>query len=187
MGKKPPQPEPSPSVRPDDPDDTDEGGEDEDETYFVHFSPVSGYKKNETQVLKLAEKIVNDSIKSSECVENFLIHRDMVQTEGRTSQEVIDDLRSKHLTVPVHMYYRNSKVVGYRNPPYPDVYTNRKFHAGASACSRASNLGHETIHVAGYGHDFKATKRRPYSVPYSYNAAISECCTCHGVLDCVLR
>lgn len=146
----------------------------------VHFSPIKNYTVEETEVLKVSEQLANDLFKSK-CFENFMVNRKLIDTNGKTPLEVVNDLKSKDLTVPVVMYSAwYSKVIGYRQPPKPDVYTNRKYHAGATACSRGSNLTHEWSHTAGYGHSYAATPTRPFSVPYSINAAFTVCCKCQN-------
>lgn len=150
----------------------------------VVYSPLYNHTKQEKEMVGIAQELSNDLLNSS-CFEKFMLDRKLIQTNGLTRKQVVDDLKSKDLAVPVHMYHKMaSKVVGYREPPLPDVYTNRKFHNGSTACARGSNLLHEWSHTAGYGHDFKATRRRPRSVPYSINAAFKVCCACDGIKDC---
>jgi hypothetical protein len=110
------------------------------------------------------------------CFEDFLLKRKMISTNGKTNRQVIDHIRAADLEVPVVMYYKNNRVVGYRQPPKPTIYTNRKFHAGTTPCNAGSNLFHEWSHTLGYGHTYKATSVRPYSVPYSLNAVTKACC-----------
>lgn len=148
----------------------------------IHFSPVRNYTFEETQVLIVAESLANQLVKS-QCFENFMVKRNLIDTNGKTALEVVQSLKID-LTIPVEMYYKNNNVVGYRTPPAPDIYTNRKYHQGATACARASNLFHEWSHTVGYTHSYKATKTRPRSVPYSINAAVEVCCSCKGISDC---
>lgn len=160
---------------------------------LVKFAPIKGYTQTELEVLAVAEFLVNDSIRNA-CVLRFMEARGidrtgykMISTNGLANADVLPSLYGKSFDVPLVMYYKNNSTVGYRNVGSPTIYTNRKFHAGATACARASNLGHEVLHVAGFGHTSNATKIRPYSVPYSYNAAIAACCTCRGVLNCEMK
>lgn len=149
----------------------------------IKFSPVKNYTKDELEVLGISEQLANQLVKS-QCFAQVMESRGLIQTDGKTPKEVVEHIKTARLSVPVTMYYKWGNVVGYRNPGDPTVYTNRRFHAGATACSRASNLTHEWSHVLGYGHDFKATVRRPKSVPYSINFAFQKCCSCEGIKNC---
>jgi len=145
----------------------------------VTFSPVKNYTEEELSVLIVAEKLANDLLKS-QCFQTFMVNRKLIETNSKTPLEVVTLLKATNLAVPVEMYYKNNGVVGYRQPPALNIFTNRKFHAGSTACSRASNLTHEWSHSVGFGHSYRATSSRPYSVPYSINAAFSGCCVCEG-------
>lgn len=142
----------------------------------IGFKPVSGHTVEEAAMVSKAQDAVNKAV-ASQCFEDFMVNRKLIQTNGLTPSQVVAQIRAASLTVPVVMYSKwMSRVVGYRVPPDPTVYTNRKFHAGATACSRGSNLLHEWSHVLGFEHDFNASINRPYSVPYSLNAAMEACC-----------
>lgn len=122
---------------------------------------------------------------SSSCFSTFVKKREkLIETNNLDRDGVLESLSKSRLTVPLKMYYKNNGVVGYRNPPSPQVNTNRKFHAGASACSRASNLTHEWSHSLGYGHSYNANYNRQFSVPYTINAGFLACCECNGIKDC---
>lgn len=161
----------------------------------VKFSPLHNYSKEEKEVAAIAERLSNEMLQSKS-FENFMIERAtprpgkrylLHSTNGKTAKEVVDHLKALDLTVPVWMYWSLKRVVGYRQPPKPDIHTNRRYHAGSTACARASNLLHEWTHSGGYGHSYRATYERPYSVPYSINAAFSELCSCNGIRDCKIK
>lgn len=121
-----------------------------------------------------AEKLVNELVQG-ECFEKFLLARPMIWTEGKTRKGVLDSIKTANLTVPVHFYRGRCKVVGYRNTWAPDVYFNRCHHDYYDAVDTASNALHEWTHPLGYGHPWKATRDRGYTVPYSMNAAVEKC------------
>lgn len=152
----------------------------------IHFSPVTGYSQDERDVLVVADRLVNETIQS-QCFKSFMLQRKLIQAGGQTNAQVVDTIQRANLTLPVQAYYANNNVVGYRQPPSNTIYTNRKFTAGANACDRASNLLHETTHTIGYIHDFNPSQVRPYSIPYSTNAAVAACCSCTGLLRCVVK
>lgn len=166
----------------------------------IKFSPLTNHTAEEKEVVAIAEGLANDLIKS-QCFLSFMenrelkdkkgrvFHKGLISTNGKTPKQVVDHLKGLSLTVPVEMYYTNNSTVGYRWTGDPKVFTNRKFHAGATACARGSNLTHEWSHVAGYGHTSKATSIRPATVPYSINGAFLSCCECkkNSVKSCSVK
>jgi hypothetical protein len=58
-------------------------------------------------------------------------------------------------------------VVGYTSEDSDTITTNRRFFSGFDEAEVAGHLGHEWLHTLGFEHDFKATARRPFSVPYA--------------------
>lgn len=142
----------------------------------VTFEPDSTYTAQEKIKLWKAEEYVNGLIKS-ECFHEYFTttkyRSQLLRTNGRTREQVVAHVREACIKVPLTMYYKNNNVVGYTYPNTNRVWTNRKIHSGYSACSVASNLGHETLHKLGYGHVSASDK---YSVPYSWNAMAVKCC-----------
>ena len=169
-------PSPSPSPAPSD-------------GYFKQFTPVKNYTAAELANLVLVDRLAYDTLQS-ECFKDFILKRKLIQTNGKTNAEVAEHLKTSRLTVPVVMYYTSKGVIGYRSPPSPVVHTNRGFHGLKTEYTnrtRASNLTHERSHVLNYGHDYKRTSRRPYSVPYSINAAFDSCVVCKTLYDCHVK
>lgn len=141
----------------------------------MNFSPVYGYTKNELQVLDVATQLSNKLIQSK-CFENYMLPRKLTNTKGRTPAQVVEHIRISNLTVPLKMYENYASTVkGYRVVGYPTIYTNRKYHAGSTACARGSNLTHEWAHVLNYGH---SSAKDYLSVNYSINGAFVTCCSC---------
>lgn len=109
----------------------------------------------------------------------------LIQTNGLSESQVVDLIRTATVKdIPIVFYYpswRQSKnVVGYTNYGEPTIYLNRNFREwdGWSGCQEVSNLLHEVTHKSplNFEHDYKATARRPYSVPYTVNFAVENCC-----------
>lgn len=103
------------------------------------------------------------------------------------AQSIIDSFRSAKLEpIPLVFYtpgvFQSKRVIGYTIPGEPEIYLNRNFRYSSSwtTYSEASNILHETAHKIGYAHDFNATERRPYSVPYLSNR-VAEYCESKGV------
>jgi hypothetical protein len=150
----------------------------------VSFTPVEYYStKEERVIIAKAGKLANQ-VFQSECFKEFISKRKMIQTEGRSSPEAAAHLQSLAGVVPVVMYYRRmgflgTSAVAFREPPSKTINLNRAhFWSGLPLCEWASTMGHESIgHSLGeYGHDYRWSASRDFSVPYSINAAFEACC-----------
>lgn len=149
----------------------------ESESEKVDFIKVTKYNFNRAQKDRLATytPIMNETL-GSQCFEDFMLKRKLIQTGGRSNQEVIDHLRESTVEVELISYWSPKGTVGYTYPSVNKIWMNERLHRSFDSCRSASNLAHEGSHKIGYGHDYKRTKRRPMSVPYSINAAFSACC-----------
>jgi len=140
----------------------------------IGFKCVDCTKEEAVKVEK-AQAMANEIVQSK-CFGDFMLSWGLIDREGRTPLEVIEHIRSAKLTVPVHYYRSSKKVVGYRQPPYPDIYFNRKYHDYYGVCDTSSNGVHEWSHSIGYGHPFKSTPTRGRTIPYAINNAFDKCC-----------
>ena len=146
----------------------------------VIFEPKKYYAtKDEADMIRLAGKKMNEIVQSKEffdCIKN----RKLIQTNGRTPEQVAAHLQSIKGTVPVVMYYRRfTSAVAYRQPPSTTINLNRKYFVRSiGVCEWSSTMGHEALgHALGeYGHDFKWNKMRDFSVPYSINYCFEQVC-----------
>lgn len=138
----------------------------------------------ERAIIAKAEKKLAD-VTASKCFGDFISSRKMIQTQGKTPEQVLAHIRSLSGVVPVKMYYRCygrfpcTSAVAYRSPPSIEINLNRAYFTSAkSVCKWASTIGHESVgHALGnYEHSFKWTPDRDFSVPYSINAAFEACC-----------
>lgn len=145
---------------------------------LVVFKPV-GTTDLESKLIAEANSKLTDIVRS-ECFSNFLKDRPMIQTEGKSNKQVIDHLVSLSGVIPMKMYYKRfTSAVAYTVPPDLTIYFNRKyFNKNTSSCDWASTMAHEGYGHAlgGYVHDYKYSKARDFSVPYSLNFAIEACC-----------
>lgn len=119
--------------------------------------------------------MVNQVVKT-QCFRDFMEARELIQTNGLTRSQVVDSLVSADIKISVEMYWSLKRVLGYTYDGVNKEWVNRRYMMSWGVCDLASLLGHETSHKANYDHDFKATKRRPWSVPYSINQAFKKCC-----------
>lgn len=134
------------------------------------------FTQKEREKIDKAEKKLNDLL-GGNCFKNFMLEADLIQTNNRSNLEVIEHLKKSHYNIKLSMYRKRfSKVVGYTTPSSDQLNFNRKYWDGMSVCDAASNYMHELSHKFGYGHDYKATTRRPKSVPYTLNRAVEACC-----------
>lgn len=168
---------------------------------FVTFSPVKNYAtKEQATKIERAGALMNEVVQS-QCSSNFLAKRKMIQTNGRTSQQVVDHLKSLKGDIPVVMYYRcmnfsvfkcpsPTSAVAYRNPPELTINLNSAaFDVSDSDCDWAETMAHESLghSLGGYDHDYEWNSARSFSVPYSLGGAddvggsvFQNCCTCSG-------
>lgn len=65
-------------------------------------------------------------------------------------------------------------VVGYTTESSDTLTINRRFFSTYTPAEVAGNLAHEWLHKLGFEHDFKATARRPDSVPYELGELVER-------------
>lgn len=155
----------------------------------VEFIPVSYYstKTERVKILKASKKI--NEVISSQCFANEILNRSMIDTNNKSSEEVLKHLQSLNGIIPVKMYSRCMRLgfrcpaptsaVAFRQPPQTIINLNRfAFYNTISDCDWASTMAHEGLghSLGGYGHDFNWSKLRNFSVPYSINYAFEKCC-----------
>lgn len=149
----------------------------------VHFTSSSDATPQQAALVAQAE-LRAAQVVASDCFGAFILTRPMVQTNGLSSAQVLERIRSVQGTIPVTWYWPSwwqrlhNVVDGYELPGDNTAYVNASLAGSFSVCDLASLLDHEGIGHAlgGWSHDFNATSRRPYSVPYSINAGFSACC-----------
>lgn len=144
----------------------------------VTFIPVTNDKEEVLLVTAASDK-VNETIKS-QCFQDFMLKRDLIQTKGQTNEQVLKNIRAASGTIKVKFYKKYlSSEIAVRYAPSTDINFNRNYWTGiTNTCKWASTLAHEGIGHAllNYEHDFHYSKSRDYSVPYSLNFAFDACC-----------
>lgn len=150
----------------------------------IHFTFKCASTCTSAEVKRLAEtEALIEKFIDSACFDTaWLSFKRLEQTNGLKNHGIIDKVRSSSVkNIPIVFYWptwRQSKnVIGYTYPDQPEIYLNRSFRADSTwtVWSEASNLFHESLHKIGFDHDFKATERRPYSIPYLGNRAVEFC------------
>jgi len=144
-----------------------------------NFSEVNERKMR--AAIQLLERVVN-SDEFKEAVLNFTYagKSEYVQNNGMTNEQIYQHLMTGkenlypevdlEMDLDVSLYKQSwgrCSVVGYTTPSSPRIYVNRCFFNGFELQEIAGNLFHEWVHKMGFGHDFKPTTRRPFSVPYA--------------------
>lgn len=145
----------------------------------VEFKPVDYYttKAQRLKIIKAAVKM--NEVVQSKCFYDFLSKRKMIQTNGRTPEQVAKHLQSLSGVIPVEMYDPGwfSKAVAYRQPPGLTIHLSyRYFYVEMDDCEWASTMAHESLgHSLGeYDHDFDWSPSREFSVPYSITHAFEH-------------
>ncbi len=128
------------------------------------------------QAILLLEKVVN----SYEFKDKVLNHQYQGQRKFASSElsneaiyakimagkEQLSLVEDNTLNLEIRPYYSWRSVVAYTTKQSHLVYFNTKFLNYYSPHDVAKTLMHEWLHKIGFEHDFSATNRRPYSVPY---------------------
>lgn len=97
-----------------------------------------------------------------------------VLTKLIAGAEVLNPVVDHVWSWDVVFYYSNNITVGYTYPNVTTLWVNTKFMDKYDLADMARNQAHEMTHKLGYGHDFKATKRRPRSVPYVVGSIVER-------------
>lgn len=129
----------------------------------------------EWEFIKQAIVKTNETVETT-CFQSLMLKRELIQTLGRTNEQVVKSLVGADVKIDVEMYYTLKRVLGYTYEGVNMEWINRRYMLSWNKCDLASLLSHETSHKIGYDHDYYYSDARNYSVPYSINVAIEECC-----------
>ncbi len=144
-------------------------------TNFLTVGKCSNCTPSQWAFVQEAVKKTNETV-ASKCFQEKLASLPLIQTNGLTPTQVSTSLPLSGIKVDVEMYYTLKRVLGYTLHGVDKIWVNKKYMSAWGSCELGSLLAHESSHKAGYTHDFKATARRPNSVPYSVNTAFKFCC-----------
>lgn len=156
--------------------------------FHVEFIPVAKYAtETEIELIKEASIKVDETVRSG-CFKNFMLSARLLETKGRTNLQVWANILGMVDKVPVKIYTKwGSSAIAYRQPPEKAINLNRSFfNSKISPCRWAATMAHEALgHSLGnYGHSYKWSVEREYSVPYKLGGAsvkyggnaFSQCC-----------
>ncbi len=145
----------------------------------IFFNPTQGVLESQKPLLRAAQQKLAD-VQASPCFAALLNARPVVQIAPLTVAEFTGKAVMTAGSFGVNVYhlpwYRSlSSEVGKEGSG--GVIQIRDV-ALTSPCNVASLYAHEAIghNALKLSHDFNNTARRPYSGPYSLNAAVDACC-----------
>ncbi len=150
----------------------------------VNLSNRVGFTTEESEKLDQAVEILGKVFNSPEFKQQILAYAEyqggFANTEGLTNQQIFDKIMAgaenfaptadheMDLDVEIrNLGWFQRNVVGYTTPDTSVITSNRRFFDNYTPSEIAGNLAHEWMHKIGFDHDFNATARRPYSVPYA--------------------
>lgn len=112
---------------------------------------------------------------SGDCLRRSLLGTSLIETQGRTTPQVVSHLQSLKYQVRIVMFDEpGSGRLAWTIHGIPEIHANRYYYQRFSRCERVANLLHEASHVAGYTHDDLRNIYR--TVPYALEVAVGKCC-----------
>ena len=91
------------------------------------------------------------------------------------AQEILNPEEDNEVDIWVDDYFSIRNVVGHTYRTDQQIYTNTKFFDKRTSRDNGSNFFHEWGHKLGFGHDFRNTDRRKYSLCYLMNDVYEWC------------
>lgn len=157
----------------------------------VSLGQVSGYSATERAKLDEATGLLAKVLNSREFRDGVLNAtfngRPGFAGDARTPAEIYATIRAgqENYTVAadgevdLNLELKNfswfqRNVVGYTTESSDTLTINRSFFSAYTPAEVAGNLAHEWLHKLGFEHDFKATARRPDSVPYELGELVER-------------
>jgi hypothetical protein len=98
----------------------------------------------------------------------------LVQDGKEAMLGIVDHTIDLDLVLYNPPWYRRWGVVGYTYANTNKIWMNRNYFNRFEPSDVAANIAHEWMHKIGFDHDYKSTKRRPYSVPYAVGNFVSQ-------------
>jgi len=114
-------------------------------------------------------------------------HGETTKFKNYSNQEIYDLIMSgaevlhpqvdNELDVTIDDYFSWKRVIGYTMGSIDTIYVNTKYFDKRETKLVGSNILHEYGHKLGFGHDFRSTSRRPFSICYLLNDIYESCHT----------
>ena len=84
-----------------------------EEVSFVKVTKFTGFTEEEIEKAHKYIPVMNSTI-ASKCFEDFMLERELIQTNDKSRSQVIQDLRTNQVSIELIMYYKRfRKVAGY--------------------------------------------------------------------------
>jgi hypothetical protein len=146
---------------------------------YLSIRKCTNCSDSQWKFIQEAQVKTNETVASS-CFASFMIQRKFIDIDQMSNSQVVEALVGKNTLTDVEMYRTAKRVLGYTLANQPvgkyKIWINSRYMMKWNRCDLGSLLGHETAHKKGFKHSFKYTKSRIFSVPYSMNEAIDQCC-----------
>jgi len=153
---------------------------------MIKFGQINGASQAENYALQMGLEFANKVLMSPQ-FEAFMLARKLVQMNELDNAGVLAMIRTD-VTLDIEIYSPwwpwSSQDACTTYPSYPGgtplVSINRRLIN--TPFDLGDTILHESTHANGFDHDYRATQRRPYSVPYSANAGYELVAQALGIL-----
>lgn len=89
--------------------------------------------------------------------------------------EILDPVKDHELDIFIDDFFSMKRIIGYTKRNIKTIFVNTRFFDKRHRCLIGSNILHEASHKLGFGHDFRSTPDRPFSVSYQLNGIYETC------------
>lgn len=141
-----------------------------------------GFSRNQEEKVLDAVDLIKQVVATDEFKDRILNHKyngrkTFVNNNGLSNAQIyakilegaekLNPKKNNTLDVTLELYYVNANVIGYTLPTVNKIWMNTKYLNKFTPVDVTDNLFHEWLHKVGFGHAYKATPSRKYSVPYA--------------------
>lgn len=147
--------------------------------YAVQVKFLKTYNFSEADKEKIVQigADLEEVVNSAE-FKNRVMEAEFIDLSELSNQEIYDKVMAQDFEYQLELYnppfWNRRGTIGYTSPSDPIIHLNRWYFDRLESSEVAANLAHEWMHKIGFDHDRKATRRRPYSVPYMIGEIVGE-------------
>lgn len=141
---------------------------------LINFSPDQEQKVQ--TALEIIRKIIpSEEFKNAVINKQYRGKKIYVDNLGLSNEEIYQKIINEgKIDLELKLYNEESNTIGYTYPNIIRIYINQKYFNRFSPSQVADNLVHEWLHKIGFNHEFKYSKTRDHSVPYSIGYLVRE-------------